>query len=382
MMGSATAWWLTNMGGFDGRILVVERDPSYEFAATSHTNSCIRQQFSSELNVQISRFGAEFVQDLPHFMGPDPRLPKLKIRNFGYLYLAATAKGAAILRENQSMQARLGAATRILMPGEISAEYPFFKIDDLVLGSHNPVDEGYFDGATVFDWFRRKARENGVEYLENEVAGVTVRAGHVKGVTLASGEKVTCGHLVNAAGTRGTALARMAGIAIPVEPRKRFTWVIRAETPLKRDLPLTVDPSGVHMRQEGHDTYMIGGHGGPDPVVDPEDFNLDPDLWMDHIWPRIATRIPAFESVRVIREWAGHYDMNLLDQNAITGPHPELGNFHFLNGFSGHGLQQAPAMGRGMAEWIIHGGYRSLDLSPFHFERIAEGRPYRERAII
>lgn len=382
MMGSAAAWWLSTMAGFDGRILVVERDPGYGQAATSHTNSCIRQQFSAPLNVRISRFGAEFVQDLPRFMGPDARLPRLKIRNFGYLYLAATPEGAVTLRENQAMQSRLGAATRLLTPQQILAKYPFYMVDDLVLGAHNPVDEGYFDGTAVFDWFRRKARENGVEYLQNEVTGLTCGGGRVETVTLASGEAIACGHLVNAAGTRGAALARMAGIEIPVEPRKRHTWVIRAETPLPGDLPLTVDPSGVHMRQDGRDTYMIGGHGASDPAVDPNDFDRDPDLWMDHIWPRIARRIPAFETVRVIREWVGHYDMNLLDQNAITGPHPQIGNFHFLNGFSGHGLQQAPAMGRGMAEWITHGGYRSLDLSPFHYDRIVAGRPFVERAII
>ncbi|MFN4171020.1 MAG: NAD(P)/FAD-dependent oxidoreductase, partial [Pseudorhodobacter sp.] len=285
MLGSSTAFWLTCDPAFKGRVLVVERDPSYEWAATSHSNSCIRQQFSTELNVRISQFGAEFVQDLARFMGPDDRLPKLPIRNFGYLYLAATEAGAQVLRDNQAMQAGLGAGTRLLTPGDIKAEYPFYEVDDLVLGSLNTRDEGYFDGITVFDWFRRKAREAGAEYLANEVVAITRDGARVVSVTLATGEVVACGQVVNAAGTRGAQVAAMAGVEIPVEPRKRYTWIISAERPLERDLPLTIDPSGVHMRQDGRTTYMIGGHGDDDPAVAPDDFAMDHAIWLDKIWP-------------------------------------------------------------------------------------------------
>jgi glycine/D-amino acid oxidase-like deaminating enzyme len=204
----------------------------------------------------------------------------------------------------------------------------------------------------------------------------------VQSVTLASGQIIACGQIVNASGTRGARTAAMAGITIPIEPRKRFTWVFAAEQPLDRDLPLTIDPSGVHFRQDGKTTYMAGGHSDIDPAVDPDDFTMDHAIWQDHIWPTIATRIPQFEAIKVLREWVGHYDYNTLDQNAITGPHSTVSNFLFLNGFSGHGLQQSPAMGRATAEWLTYGEYRTLDLSPLGFDRIAEGRAYREAAII
>ena len=381
IMGSSTAWWLTQMG-FPGRVLVIERDPSYEKAATALSFSCIRQQFSTELNIRISQFGADFVQSLRQQMGGDDRVPELKIQNFGYLYLADDPAFADVLRANQKVQAVAGAGTRLLTPDQIRAEFPFMVADDLVLGSLNTRDEGYFDGYTVFDWFRRKAREAGVEYLADEVAGLDVVAGKVTGVRLASGRRVGCGMVVNAAGTRGAKVAAMAGIAIPIEPRKRYNWVIQAETPLDRPLPLTIDPSGVFVREVGGGTYMAGGHADVDPEVDHDDFAMDPDIWLDKIWPAIATRIPAFEVVKVVNEWAGQYDYNTLDQNAITGPHPELANFLFLNGFSGHGLQQSPAMGRATAEWIIHGAYRSLDLRPFHYDRVAAGQAMVEAAII
>ena len=381
IMGSSTAWWLTELG-FPGRVLVVERDPSYAKAATALSFSCIRQQFSTELNIRISQFGAEFVQSLRARMGGDERVPELKIQNFGYLYLADSEEFARVLRANQAVQAAAGAGTRLLTQGQIAAEFPFMAVDDLVLGSLNTQDEGYFDGYTVFDWFRRKAREAGVDYLADEVAGLEMGQGRVTAVRLASGRRIGCGTVVNAAGTRGAQVAAMAGIALPVEPRKRYNWVIQAETPLDRPLPLTIDPTGAFVREVGGGTYMAGGHADHDPEADPTDFTMDPDLWLDKIWPAIATRIPAFEAVKVISEWAGQYDYNTLDQNAVTGPHPEVANFLFLNGFSGHGLQQSPAMGRATAEWILHGGYRTLDLSPFHYDRVAEGRAVVEAAVI
>ena len=381
IMGSSTAWWLTQMG-FPGRVLVVERDPSYEKAATALSFSCIRQQFSTELNIRISQFGADFVQSLRSQMGNDERVPQLKIQDFGYLYLADDPAFADVLRANQKVQAAAGAGTRLLTPDQIRAEFPFMAVDDLVLGSLNTRDEGYFDGYTVFDWFRRKAREAGVEYLADEVTGLDMSGARVTGVQLASGRRIGCGLVVNASGTRGAKVAAMAGIAIPIEPRKRYNWVIQAETPLDRPLPLTIDPSGAFVREVGGGTYMAGGHADVDPAVDHDDFTMDPDLWLDKIWPAIATRIPAFEAVRVVNEWAGQYDYNTLDQNAITGPHPEVANFLFLNGFSGHGLQQSPAMGRATAEWILHGTYRTLDLRPFHYDRVATGQAMVEAAII
>ena len=384
MMGAATAWFLTDTPDFDGSVLVIERDPSLEFAATGLTNSCIRQQFSSALNVRISQFGAEFVQNLPRFMGDDPRVPPLRIQNFGYLYLANTPAFAQSLRASHAVQVASGAATRLLDAAQIKAEFPFYTVDDLLLGSINTVDEGYFDGITVYDCWKRQARDRGVEYLTNEVVALTRNASgtRVDSVTLKSGEVIACGQVVNASGTRGARTAAMAGITIPIEPRKRFTWVFSAETPLDRPLPLTIDPSGVHVRQDGKTTYMAGGHADDDPAVAFDDFSLDPSLWEDKIWPTLAARIPAFERIRVQREWAGQYDMNTLDQNAIVGPHPQVENFLFLNGFSGHGLQQSPAMGRGTAEWLTYGAFRTLDLAPLSFARIAEGRPYVEQAII
>ncbi len=383
MYGSSVAWFLADNPDFDGSILVVERDPTYEFTSTAHTNSCMRQQFSNEINVRVSQFAAEFVKNFRSFMGNDPRVPDLVLQSFGYMYLADNEDFANVLRENQKVQQACGAGTKIMTAEEIKRDYPFYNVDDIVAGSHNLIDEGYFDGNTLFDWWRRSAREKGAEYVTNEVVAMTRNSAgtRVESVTLKSGEIVGCGTVVNASGPRAVLTARMASIEIPVEPRKRYTFIFAAERPLDRDLPLTIDPSGVHMRTDGT-YYLAGCPPDDDPAVDYEDFEQDFSLWENKAWPAIAHRIPQFEAIKLIRSWAGHYAYNTLDQNAILGRHTKVENFIFVNGFSGHGFQQSPALGRGTAELITYGEYRSLDLSPFNYERIERNEPFSEKAII
>ena len=317
-------------------------------------------------------------------MGNDDRVPDLSIRSFGYMYLADNDAFADVLRDSQQVQLAAGAATQLMTPDQIKAAYPFYSVDDLVLGSINLVDEGFWDATAVFDWWRKSARERGVEYVENEVVAITKNAAgtRVESVTLKSGEVIACGQVLNASGPRAARTARMAGIDVPVEPRKRYSWIFSAAEPLDRDLPLTIDPSGVHVRENGGGTYQAGGHSDIDPAVDYDDFGMDHSLWEAHVWPILATRIPQFEAIKVQSEWAGHYAYNTFDHNAILGPHMEVENFFFLNGFSGHGLQQSPAMGRGTAEIMVHGRYKTLDMTQFHYDRIPAGRKIVEKAII
>ena len=381
MYGSSIAWWLSRDPGFDGSILLVERDLSFEFAATSHTNSCIRQQFSNTTNIQISQFGAEFINNFQSYFDHDPRVPHIPIQSFGYMYLANTAADAENLRQSQVVQAQLGAGTRHMTAAEIQAEYPFYNVDDITAGNHNTANEGYFDGGTIFDWCKRVAQEKGAEYVQNEVVAINRQADRIHSVTLASGETLSCGLLVNCTGPRGAHTARMAGINLPVEPRKRYSFIFDAEQPLDRDLPLTIDPSGVHMRSEGR-YYLAGCPPDDDAPVAYDDFNQDHSIWQEKVWPIRAARVPKFEAIKLINSWAGHYDYNTFDQNAIIGHHHEVENFLFANGFSGHGLQQSMAIGRGLAEFITYGAYRSIDLSPFAYKRIAEGNPLVEKAVI
>ena len=379
-MGASVAWHLSHNTDFDGRILVVERDPSYKWASTSHTNSCLRQQFSAEINIKISQYGFDFISNFKERIS-DNTAPNIPFHNFGYLYLADNDAFADHLQTIQRLQVSNGAGTEIMSQQQLMDKFPYFYLDDIILGSHNPLNEGYFDGITIFDWWRRKARENGVEFISGEVIGIDMVGDRVGGVLLASGARIAAGQLVNCAGPRAVQIAEMANLSIPVEPRKRFTFVFAAESRLDRDLPLTIDPSGVHVRTDGQ-YYMAGCAPDNDQAVDYTDFDMDHNIWMDKVWPAIATRIPAFEAVRVVNEWVGHYAYNIFDQNAIIGPHPDVQNFQFVNGFSGHGLQQSPAIGRGMSELITYGEYRTLDLTPFKYERIFANNQHIEKAVI
>ncbi len=383
MYGSSVSWFLADNPDFDGSILVVERDPSYEACSTTHTNSCMRQQFSREINVRISQFAAEFVKNLREFMGGDERVPNLPIQSYGYMYLADNEAFADVLRESQQLQVACGAGTKFMSAEEIKRDYPFYKVDDIIAGNHNLIDEGYFDGGTLFDWWRRSGKEKGVEFVGNEVVSMqrNTNGTGVESVTLKSGEIISCGTVVNASGPRAVLTSRMAGIEIPVEPRKRYTFIFDAEQPLDRDLPLTIDPTGVHMRTDGA-YYLAGCPPDDDPAVDYDDYEQDHSIWQEKVWPIVATRIPQFEAIKLVNSWTGHYAFNTLDQNAILGPHTTVENFIFVNGFSGHGLQQSPAMGRGTAELITYGEYRTLDLSPFNFERIERNEAFNEKAII
>ena len=300
------------------------------------------------------------------------------------MYLADDVSFAETLKDNQKIQIEAGAATELLSPTEIKLRYPFYNVEDIILGSINLVNEGYWDSMTVFDCWRTKAQENGVEYIENQVVDIIKNKSgdRIKSIKLRSGEFIAGENFVNASGPRAAFTSKMAGIDIPVEPRKRYSWIFKAEKPLDRQLPLTIDPSGIHVRENGGGTYQAGGHGVADPAVDFDDFSMDHDLWEEKVWPILAHRIPNFESIKLMHDWAGHYSMNTLDQNAIVGPHNEVENFIFLNGFSGHGTQQAPAMGRAVSELLTYGAYQTLDMTPFHYERLMKGNRLIEKAVI
>jgi len=191
---------------------------------------------------------------------------------------------------------------------------------------------------------------------------------------------VTCAGVINAAGPWAGALAAMAGLSLPVRPRKRMTFVFDCRTDLSH-APLTIDPTGVAFRPEsGRYLGLVSPPEAQD--RDGDDLELDYDLFESVIWPALAHRVPAFEAVKLTNAWAGLYDFNTFDQNAIIGAHPELAGFWLCNGFSGHGIQQSPAAGRAIAELIVHGGFQSLDLSAFSYQRIIEGKPYRETNIV
>ncbi|ABC22870.1 NAD(P)/FAD-dependent oxidoreductase [Rhodospirillum rubrum] len=378
VIGAAISYFLAADPLFQGKIVVVERDPSFKDGSTARSAASIRQQFSTPENVRISLFGIDFLRTIHQTLAVEGEpAPDVSLRENGYLLLAASEKGAAILAENQAMQAAEGADIVLQSPSELAARFPWLRTDDLALGAFGLSGEGWLDAFSLLQAFRRKARSLGVVHVTDEVTGIERSGGRVGAVTLASGGRIACGLAVNAAGPRAAMVADMAGLALAVRPRKRFIFVFTCPEALPA-CPLVVDPSGLYFRPEG-DRFICGispkdGEDDPDCL----DLEVDHALFEETLWPLLGGRVEAFERVRFAGAWAGHYAMSLLDGNAVLGPHPDCPNLILANGFSGHGLQQAPAVGRGIAELITHGAYRSLDLSRFAFDRA----PIIEKNII
>lgn len=377
VVGSAIAYFLGAEPGFHGRVTVVERDPAYRSCSTALSAGGIRQQFSARENIAMSLFGIEFLRRAGEHLAVGGVRPEISLREQGYLFLASE-RGEPVLARNHRLQNEMGADVRWLDAAALRQRFPWLTVADLAAGTVGESGEGWMDPFALLQAFRRKAIDLGVEYRHDTVCGVERAGARVGAVRLHSGERIACGVLVDAAGRNAAALARMAGIAdLPVASRKRSVFMFQAKQ--LPACPLVVDPSGVYFRPEGN-----GYIAGVSPEVDPdcEDFEVQHELFEAVIWPALAHRIADFEALRPGAAWAGHYAYNVVDQNAILGPHPQVSNFFFANGFSGHGLQQSPATGRYLSELITFGAARTLDLSALSFTRFAHGAAVRELNVV
>jgi glycine/D-amino acid oxidase-like deaminating enzyme len=379
VIGSAIAYALLADPAFDGRVLVIERDPSYRRASSALSASSIRQQFSTPENIRMSRYGFDFLRRVGEHLAVDGEAPEIGLIERGYLYLA-THEHETTLREVHAIQRAEGAAVALLGPEDLARRYPWMALHGVAAGSLGLEGEGWFDGDALTRAFRRKATSMGAVYVAAEAVGLRVARSRIEAVELDDGSSIACAALVDAAGPWARSVAAMAGVALPVEARRRSVFVFVARDG-PSDCPLVIDTSGAWFRPEGGG--FIAGMSPPEDE-DLADLPLEVDgrLWDTTLWPALAARVPAFDAVRRTGAWAGYYEVNTFDHNAILGPHPEIANLFFANGFSGHGIQGAPAVGRAIAELIVGGRYVSLDLSVFAYERIAAGRRVLERNVI
>lgn len=383
-MGSSVAFHLLSDPSFKGRVVVIEKDPTYTLSASALSAASIRQQYSSAVNIRISLYGIQFLRSIGERLAVDGERPEIDLKEGGYLY-CATAAGASILEENQALQAAEGADILLLDPSALRTRFPWLNVEDLAAGTWGRTGEGWFDGWGLLQAFRKKARSLGADYVKGEVADVEREGGRVVAVRLADGTRIACGSLVNCAGSGGRSVAAKAGLEIPVQAKRRYVFTFTCRDKVD-NCPLLIDTSGAYVRPEG-EGFICGA--SPEANLDPDWYDEDPasqeidfSFFEEFIWPALAHRIPAFEAIKAGRAWSGPYDMSLLDHNAIIGQAGDMENFYLCNGFSGHGLQQSPAIGRGLAELIVHGRYRTLDLSELGYERVRANRPLLERNVI
>uniref|UniRef100_E1TFW3 FAD dependent oxidoreductase n=1 Tax=Burkholderia sp. (strain CCGE1003) TaxID=640512 RepID=E1TFW3_BURSG len=379
VIGSSIAYFL-RASDPSVSVTVIERDPTYAKSSSALSAASIRQQFSTPLSVQMSLYGIEFLRNIGELLEVDGNRPSIDLHEGGYLFLATPA-GDATLRENHALQKSLGADINLLDQQALKARFPWLNVEDLVSGAFGESGEGWFDGYGLVQALRKKAQSLGARYVAAEVTGVVREGRKVTHVIAGNGERHACDTVVNAAGAWARKIAAMMDIDIPVFARRRS--IFNVSSPARLDAcPLLIDPSGVYFRPEGK-TYICGT--SPQADNDPDDLPLDEvdhALFDDVIWPTLAHRVPQFEALRVENCWSGYYEYNVFDHNAIIGYHPQVDNCVFANGYSGHGLQQGPATGRGVSELILNGRYVSLDLSSLSWQRLLENRPIVEKNVV
>ncbi|MBL8344752.1 MAG: FAD-binding oxidoreductase [Rubrivivax sp.] len=379
VIGSAAAFFLAEALPKSARVLVIEADTSYAHCATTRSLASIRHQFSTAENVRLSMFGTEFLRQAGARLEVDGVRPLIGFVEAGYLFLATEA-GWPILQRNHAVQRAEGAEVALLRRDALAQRFPWLETGDLAGGSLGLAGEGWLDAHGLMHGFQRKARALGVHLRVGRVRALKRAGSRISAVQLDDGTTIGCATVINAAGTGAAALARTAGIVLPVQARKRCVFHFRSPE-AAAGCPLVIDPSGVYFRPEG--AGFLCGIAPPE-SEDPEctDFEVPPGWFEERLWPTLARRVPGFEAARLLSSWAGHYDVNVLDHNVILGAHPEVDNLLFANGFSGHGLQQSPAIGRALMELVVHGRFRSLDLGAFGWQRVLRDRPLRELNVV
>lgn len=407
-VGSSIAYWLKKRARAGLNVVVAEKDATYQTASTGLSVGGLRQQFSIVENIQMSLYGADFMRNVNEYLGEDVAL---NFTPYGYLMLASEA-GAEQLQENSRLQNTLGAKNEILTAARLKERFPWMNTEGIALGCHGLEKEGWFDPWALLNGFKKRAIEYGAHYTEAELVGFEFRQhpdilaegvnpGTYEGLDKAylkmkNGEirDVKFSVVIIAAGAQSGEVAKLArigtgkgmlSIPLPVEPRKRYVYVFQCQNDSGPGIntPLTIDPTGTYFRRDGLGGNYLAGKS-PLPSEEPAVDNLDVDhaYFDSHVWPNLAHLVPSFEAIKVKSAWAGFYEYNTFDENGIIGPHPYYNNLYIATGFSGHGIQQTPAVGRAISEMIIDGEFRTIDLTRFGFDRILVDQPLFEANIV
>lgn len=378
-MGSATALHLLlEEPGLD--VLIVEPDPTYEKAASSYASGGVRQLFTRPENVQMSQYTLDVIGSWSDWAPPSgevdvAEVPDLGWRQNGYLFITEPELSDQ-LRRDFEMQQGLGVESTWLEPDDMRERYPLIATDDLgpAILSHR---DGWLAPSALLEGLMRRARRLGARTVRDRVVGFERRGRRVAGTVLESGAVLRADHVVNVAGVWGPDLSAKLGLHLPVDPMRRFDHYVESTLPFS-DYPFIKDPKGLAIRPEGGGfTAALVDFSTPGGW----DLSIDRSWFEDVVWPALVERIPGAEELRLISTWSGHYDQNRLDGQMILDRWDELDNYYFATGFSGHGLMHAPSVGRALSELILHGEFRTIDLSRMGASRVLRSEPYPELTI-
>ena len=359
------------------KVVVIERDPTYTHASTTLSLSNVRIQFSLPENIKISQYTMEILERFADEMEVNGEKPEINFKPEGNLFVFDEDKRARA-EESMRVQQKMDCQVAWWSPEKIKNKFPWYRAEGFAGGTFGPND-GHIDAHSFLMAYRKKARSLGAEFVTDEVVEVLTEKGSVRGVQLGSGKKLYAEWVINCAGAWAAEVARTAGVHLPVDPVKRQVFVLNTAVKPDKPLPLTSLPSGLYLRTETGGHILLGKSMPDDPVG--FDFNVDSNRFTDILWEELVRFVPAFDRLKVVRSWAGLYAVNTFDGNVLLGEWPEITGFFLANGFSGHGLQQAPAVGRYISE-LVMGKNPVLDLSVFHPQRILDNKPLSEDHLV
>jgi sarcosine oxidase subunit beta len=344
-----------------GDIILLEKGQLGE-GSTSRCVGGIRTQFSTEINIRFSLESMKAFERFEDEFGINP-----EFKQIGYLFLATTEKEMEVFQQNVNLQKKFGIPVDLLGSNEIQTRWPYLRMDDILGGTFCPWD-GYAGPNEVLSGFVSGARRVGVKIHEGiEVLGVLLEKGRIKGIKTKN-EEISAPILVNAGGPFASSIGKMVGIHIPVKPLRRQIFVTAPFHLTDKTIPLTIDfHRGWYFRQEG-EGYLLSG-----PLDQEPSFNLNIDYEaMAEASENAMYRVPALEKARIARGWAGLYEISP-DHHAILGRVPGIEGLILANGFSGHGFQHSPAVGKVIADLITERRSTSIDISPISIERFEKG---------
>jgi glycine/D-amino acid oxidase-like deaminating enzyme len=376
IMGCCTAYYLIS-GDDKLNIAVVEPDPTYSQASTTLSMANVRIQFSLKENIQISQYAGEIFEKFDDDMAVEGIKPGIDYKREGNLFLIKNHHREAA-RDALSLQKNLGCRVDWWSTETIKQHFPLYEPIGLAGGTFGATD-GHLDPYSLLMGYKNQARARGVTFITDKVLEITRNSRGISGVMLAVNKRLGAKIVINCAGAWAAQIALAAGVNLPIRPRKRQVFVLDAAVKPGKPLPLTILPSGLYFRTDTGGQILLGKSTDEDPAE--FEFTWNQERFIDHLWPELVTIVPCFDRLKLVRGWAGLYAENTFDGNAILGEWPECRGFFLANGFSGHGLQQAPAVGRYLSELIIQ-RKPTLDLSIFTPQRIFDNKPISETGLV
>lgn len=375
VIGGSVAYNLLN-DGFEGTVGIIEKDPSYEFASTPRCVGGIRQQFSTEVNIKVCLYSVAVFERFDEEMAVDGEPAHAEYKPAGYLLLAREENWEKLKGQAES-QLALGVDVDLLSPDDLVKLYPGMNVEDIAGGALGRR-AGYMDAYGVMQGYLKKARSLGATYVKEEVTAISRSGSRIVGVTTKNGESIHADMIVLCAGAWSSELTKTINLDLPVIPSPKMAFHFDPAEKFSFDLPFVFDLEGLWFRHELGKQIICGRDPGDAPGYH---FDWDRKYFEEELWPRLYNRFHQLERLKLIRGWSGLYEVNTLDHNALIGLYPGMHNFYVATGFSGHGLMQSPAVGKGLSELIRTGSYVSVDLSPLSVDRIITQKLVVEEAV-